>query len=58
MGRAGGGGVNKPAALISADVKDATPGKCDPKLECISNPLTVELNSNQLPFPPCINIHR
>lgn len=40
------------------DLKDATPGKCDPKPVCISNPLTLNLNSNQLPFPQCINIHR
>lgn len=41
-----------------SDVKDATPGKCDPKPECISNPLTIDIKPNQLAFPPCINIHR
>jgi hypothetical protein len=52
-GRAG------PASIsVASDVKDATPGKCDPKPECISNPLTLDINSNQLAFPPCINIHR
>lgn len=54
MGRSG---LN-PAAIVSGDVKDATPGRCDPKPVCISNPLTLNLNSNQLPFPQCINIHR
>ena len=43
---------------MASDVKDATPGKCDPKPECISNPLTLDISSNQLAFPPCINIHR
>ena len=52
-GRAG------PASIsVASDVKDATPGKCDPKPECISNPLTLDISSNQLAFPPCINIHR
>lgn len=52
-GRAG------PASFsVASDVKDATPGKCDPKPECISNPLTLDIHSNQLAFPPCINIHR
>lgn len=56
------GPVKAPAALTaygSTDsVNDAIPGKCDPKPVCISNPLTADLNSNQLAFPPCINIHR
>ena len=56
QGRAGV--INKPAALIASDVKDATPGRCDPKPVCISNPLTGEISSNQFAFPPCINIHR
>lgn len=52
--------INNPfkSALTSPDIIDATPGKCDPKPVCISNPLTANLSSNQLPFPPCINIHR
>ncbi len=53
MGRSGL--ISQP---LAGDVKDATPGKCDPKPVCISNPLTLNLNSNQLPFPQCINIHR
>jgi len=48
-----------PASMsLASDVKDATPGKCDPKPECISNPLTLDINSYQMAFPPCINIHR
>jgi hypothetical protein len=54
MGRSG---INS-QPMMAGDVKDATPGKCDPKPVCISNPLTLNLNSNQLPFPQCINIHR
>ncbi len=46
MGRSG--------SLNLGDIKDATPGKCDPKPVCISNPLTLNLTSSQLPFPPCI----
>ena len=49
-----------PAALsVKEDTKDATPGKCDPKPVCISNPLTLNITANnQIVFPPCINIHR
>jgi hypothetical protein len=40
-------------------IRDATPGKCDPKPVCISNPLTLSISSsNQIAFPACINIHR
>lgn len=42
-----------------ADAKEATPGKCDPKPVCITNPLVSELKSNdEIAYPPCINIHR
>lgn len=47
----------QPAALM-AEAKDATPGKCDPKPVCISNPLIYDVTPTQLAFPPCINIHR
>ena len=50
--------IGRSNPITAGDVKDATPGKCDPKPVCISNPLTLNLNSNQLPFPQCINIHR
>lgn len=58
--------VRKPASIIGrsgpqnlADAKDATPGKCDPKPVCITNPLTSNLKSNdEIAYPPCINIHR
>lgn len=40
------------------DTIKATPGKCDPKPVCISNPLTENIGSTQYAFPPCINIHR
>ena len=44
---------------MSGDAKQATPGKCDPKPVCISNPLTLNITaSNQQAFPACINIHR
>lgn len=44
---------------LTDNIRDATPGKCDPKPVCISNPLTMEVvDSNQFAFPPCINIHR
>ena len=46
------------AQPLIEDVKDATPGKCDPKPVCISNPLTLNITSTQFAFPPCINIHR
>jgi len=40
------------------NIKEATPGRCDPKPVCITNPLTETLSgSNQIVFPPCINIH-
>jgi hypothetical protein len=40
-------------------IKDATPGKCDPKIVCISNPLTATIySSNQIVFPACINVNR
>lgn len=61
MGR---GSYKSPSALRdgsptdSETVIDATPGKCDPKPVCISNPLTLNINSTQFAFPPCINIHR
>lgn len=48
----------KTAPLPGNDVKEASPGKCDPKPVCISNPLTLNLTPTQLAFPPCINIHR
>lgn len=42
-----------------AEAKEATPGKCDPKPVCITNPLSSDLKSNdQIAYPPCINIHR
>lgn len=41
-----------------SDLKEATPGKCDPKPVCITNPLVSNLNSSQVCFPQCINIHR
>ena len=53
IGRSG-----SPGALRTADVKDATPGKCDPKPVCISNPLILNVSASQLAFPPCLNIHR
>ncbi len=43
---------------IAEETIEATPGKCDPKPVCISNPLTLNINSTQFAFPPCINIHR
>jgi hypothetical protein len=44
---------------MSDDVKEVTIGKCDPKPVCISNPLTTKVTTpNQIPWPPCINIHR
>ena len=46
------------AEALREDVKDAQPGKCDPKPVCISNPLTLNITSTQYAFPPCINIHR
>lgn len=55
MGRTGKAG--SPAALMEP-AQDATPGKCDPKPVCISNPLIYNLTTSQLAFPPCINIHR
>ena len=39
-------------------VVDASPGKCDPKPVCISNPLNLNISASQFAFPPCINIHR
>lgn len=40
------------------DIKEATPGRCDPKPVCITNPLDLTVNpENQVAFPPCINIH-
>lgn len=56
MGRSGK--VGQPASLLAGDVQDATPGKCDPKPVCISNPLIFNVSSNQLAFPACLNIHR
>lgn len=56
MGR---GSFNAPSAIKQEeDTIDATPGKCDPKPVCISNPLTLNITSTQFAFPPCINIHR
>lgn len=50
---------NGPTQLTqNSNVIDATPGKCDPKPVCISNPLTLNITSTQFAFPPCINIHR
>ena len=44
---------------LDTTIKDATPGKCDPKPVCISNPLIEKIStSNQVVFPACINIHR
>lgn len=40
------------------DTVKATPGRCDPKPVCISNPLTLNINSTQFALPLCINIHR
>lgn len=37
---------------------NATPGRCDPKPVCISNPLTFSITSSQFAWPQCINIHR
>lgn len=39
-------------------IYEATPGKCDPKQVCISNPLVVNLKPNELAYPQCINIYR
>ena len=48
------------SALIAGDenAKEASPGKCEPKPVCISNPLTLHISASQFAFPPCINIHR
>lgn len=47
-----------PASMTDSNIINATPGKCDPKPVCISNPLTLDINSTQTTFPPCIMIHR
>ena len=42
-------------------ISEVSEGKCEPKLECIPNPLTKDLSSsatNQFALPDCINIHR
>ncbi len=46
------------ASLKSTEVSE---GKCEPKLECIPNPLSKELSihsDNQYALPTCINVHR
>ncbi|CAF0734657.1 unnamed protein product [Brachionus calyciflorus] len=56
----------KPSGIIGrtngqdlADAKDVTPGKCDPKPVCITNPLASNLKSNdEIAYPTCITVHR
>lgn len=50
---------NLVAGGVDEEIKVVTPGKCDPKPVCITNPLTSNISNNkQVAFPPCINIHR
>ena len=42
-------------------IKEAFSGKCEPKLECITNPVIKDFNSNannQVAYPLCINVQR